>query len=102
MTEPNPPTAALRLRGTNSRADVREKPVVIGTDPEADLVLTDEYASPSHARVYVDPRTRLLMVEDMGSTNGTFVNELPRFGRTPLSYGDVIRVGRSVVVVTRA
>ena len=46
--------------------------VMIGRSPASDLVLDDPYVSQTHARVV--PRGQLHFVEDLGSTNGTFVN----------------------------
>ena len=64
----------------------------IGRSSTSDVVLrNDDYASGSHARL-----TRhggLLYVEDLGSTNGTFVNGSKAVGATPLRGGDTVRVG---------
>jgi hypothetical protein len=46
--------------------------IMIGRSPASDLVLDDPYVSQTHARVV--PRGQLHFVEDLGSTNGTFVN----------------------------
>jgi pSer/pThr/pTyr-binding forkhead associated (FHA) protein len=64
----------------------------IGRSSVSDIVLkSDDYASGRHARL-----TRhggLLYVEDMGSTNGTFVNGRKTVGATPLRDGDTVRIG---------
>ena len=46
--------------------------IMIGRSPTSDLVLDDPFVSQTHARVV--PRGQLFFVEDLGSTNGTFVN----------------------------
>jgi Na+-transporting methylmalonyl-CoA/oxaloacetate decarboxylase gamma subunit len=46
--------------------------IMIGRSPTSDLVLNDPFVSQTHARVV--PRGQLHFVEDLGSTNGTFVN----------------------------
>ncbi len=46
--------------------------IMIGRSPTSDLVLDDPFVSQTHARVV--PRGQLYFVEDLGSTNGTFVN----------------------------
>ena len=46
--------------------------IMIGRSPTSDLVLNDPFVSQTHARVV--PRGQLYFVEDLGSTNGTFVN----------------------------
>ncbi|QYJ16227.1 hypothetical protein Rxycam_02059 [Rubrobacter xylanophilus DSM 9941] len=64
----------------------------IGRSSASDIVLkSDDYVSGRHARL-----TRhggLLYVEDLGSTNGTFVNGRKTVGATPLRDGDRVRVG---------
>ena len=71
---------------------VRDGATSIGRSSASDIVLTsDDYASGRHARL-----TRhggLLYVEDMGSTNGTFINERKTVGATPLRHGDTVRIG---------
>ena len=46
--------------------------IMIGRSPASDLVLDDPFVSQTHARIV--PRGQLHFVEDLGSTNGTFVN----------------------------
>ncbi len=67
--------------------------LVIGRAPDCDLVLEDEFVSNYHAKVYL--LGGRFYVEDLGSTNGTFVNG--RRISTPLELrgGDVIQVGRT-------
>ena len=75
-----------------TRFPVRDGATSIGRSSASDIVLkSDDYASGRHARL-----TRhggLLYVEDMGSTNGTFVNERKTVGATPLRHGDIVRIG---------
>ena len=51
----------------------------------------DSYASTLHARVF--PRSGEVWIEDLGSTNGTYLNEEPLSGPQPLHPGDRIRIG---------
>lgn len=64
----------------------------VGRSSESDIVLkNDDYASGRHARF-----TRhggLLYIEDLGSTNGTFVNGNKAVGATPLRDGDAVKIG---------
>jgi hypothetical protein len=67
---------------------------IVGRDPASGIRLdADEFASTRHARI--DPRPDGAWVEDLGSTNGTFVNgETLKKGRR-LRPGDVIRIGQT-------
>ena len=67
--------------------------VTIGRDAENDIPLEDEFASTRHARV--EPRRDGVWVEDIGSTNGTFVNGVRISAARRLKPGDVIRVGNT-------
>ena len=75
-----------------TRFPVRDGATSVGRSSASDIVLkSDDYASGRHARL-----TRhggLLYVEDMGSTNGTFVNGRKTVGATPLRHGDTVRIG---------
>ena len=75
-----------------TRFSIRDGATSIGRSSASDIVLkSDDYASGRHAQL-----TRhggLLYVEDMGSTNGTFVNGRKAVGATPLRHGDTVRIG---------
>jgi hypothetical protein len=68
--------------------------VTIGRGANNDLSIDgDEYASARHARF--EPRRDGVYVEDVGSTNGTFVNGIRVTRERRLSRGDVVRVGET-------
>jgi hypothetical protein len=68
--------------------------VTLGRSAENDLVLdSDEFASVQHARI--QPRRDGVWVEDLDSTNGTFVNGVKLTRPRKLASGDVIRVGET-------
>jgi hypothetical protein len=67
---------------------------VLGRDSDSGLRLDhDDFASARHVRV--DPRPDGVWVEDLGSTNGTFVNGTRITSRRQLAPGDVLRVGQT-------
>ena len=68
--------------------------VTLGRAAENDLVLdSDEFASVQHARI--EPRRDGVWLEDLESTNGTFVNGMKLTRPQKLTPGDVIRVGET-------
>lgn len=70
-------------------------PTVIGRGDEADLVLNNAYTSRAHARISPAPDAHAI-VEDLGSSNGTFVNNRAVHGSTKMSPGDDLLVGVAV------
>jgi pSer/pThr/pTyr-binding forkhead associated (FHA) protein len=66
--------------------------VTLGRDGQCDLVLDHEYVSRQHARVERAGDSQYL-IEDAGSTNGTFLNGQRLEGKQPLSAGDHIDIG---------
>jgi FHA domain len=78
--------------GTERELD--SAPVTVGRAAENELVLdSDEFASVKHARI--EPRRDGVWLEDLDSTNGTFVNGMKVTSRKKLSPGDIIRVGET-------
>jgi len=67
---------------------------VIGRNGACTLPLVgDEEVSARHARLFVQDRR--LLVEDLGSTNGTWLNGVRLLAPTPLRVGDVLRLGQT-------
>ena len=60
---------------------------------DVEIRLEDPFASSRHARI--SREGRVLVIEDLGSTNGTYLNEEPLSGPQPLYDGDRIRIGDS-------
>ncbi|MBV9818838.1 MAG: FHA domain-containing protein [Solirubrobacterales bacterium] len=60
---------------------------------DVEIRLEDPFASSRHARI--SREGALLVLEDLGSTNGTYLNEEPLSGPSPLHDGDRIRIGES-------
>src|SRR5947207_9566321 len=73
---------------------VNSAPITVGRADQNDLVLDgDEFASARHARI--EARGDGVWVQDLESTNGTFVNGSRVVGAERLSPGDVLRVGET-------
>ncbi len=72
---------------------------IIGRSMDTDVALNDTFLSNEHARLVFQGNEWLL--EDMGSTNGTFVNGFEVRAPTAVNIGDVIRIGRVELQLTR-
>jgi len=83
---------------SGQRVDV-ETGVTIGRASDCDLSLQDTYLSSRHARLANDEGD--LSIEDLGSTNGTYVNQELVKGRVHLERGDVVQVGGVLFEVVR-
>lgn len=70
-------------------------PVLMGRSPECTVPLDDDYASGRHARLFAQGSRWFL--EDLGSTNGTYVNEQRLTRAVALEVGQPFRVGKSVM-----
>lgn len=86
-----------RLRGTS--VPLHESGVLIGRNPECSLVLTDDYASGRHLRIY--PGSDAWYADDLGSTNGTEVNGRKITTGERLDDGAQIRIGQTVLELRR-
>ncbi|GGM19394.1 MULTISPECIES: FHA domain-containing protein [Micromonospora] len=83
--------ASGSMRGTSFR--LRTEPLVIGRAPTADIMVDDPHLSRRHAAVRQTEGGVALV--DLGSTNGTWLNDRRIDGVEQLSDGDVIRLGRT-------
>ena len=96
-TEDQTGFSALVVEGSDvlapgTRFSIMSGTTSIGRSSASDIVLkSDDYASGRHARL--THHGGLLYVEDLGSTNGTFVNGRKTVGATPLRDGDTVRIG---------
>ncbi len=69
--------------------------VTIGRAPDSTVVVEDDYASSRHTRVFVIDG--VWMVEDLGSTNGTWIDRTRITSATALPVGVPLRVGRTTL-----
>ncbi|TXG89599.1 FHA domain-containing protein [Rhodococcus rhodnii] len=81
------------LAGT--RIPLGTQPVLIGRADDSTLVLTDDYASTRHARL--SPRGTDWYVEDLGSTNGTYLDRAKVTTAVRVPLGTPVRVGKTVI-----
>jgi hypothetical protein len=72
----------------------------LGRDVNNSIVLDDEFVSTTHAALTY--RGRAWYVEDLGSTNGTFVNASQVDGLAPIAFGDEIQIGQVRLRLERA
>jgi pSer/pThr/pTyr-binding forkhead associated (FHA) protein len=66
---------------------------ILGRAPTSDVQIEDAFASSAHARVF--PRGQSMYIEDMGSTNGTYLNERQLEAVEELRPDDTIRIGET-------
>jgi DNA-binding winged helix-turn-helix (wHTH) protein len=88
----------LRLRWPDGRAALNEGEHVLGRDPDLELFIDAPGVSRRHAMIRVSGGDAT--IEDLGSKNGTFVADRAASAPTPLTDGDVIRLGSVEVTFT--
>jgi pSer/pThr/pTyr-binding forkhead associated (FHA) protein len=69
--------------------------LVIGRGDKCHIILDDSYVSQVHARIF--PRGGSVVVEDLGSTNGTYLNRKRVSAPSELQRGDKVKIGRTVM-----
>jgi pSer/pThr/pTyr-binding forkhead associated (FHA) protein len=106
-----PPRAGRAARGAPQRLLVTggslagtsigltDQQITIGRANDATLVLSDDYASSRHARLF--PQNGQWVVEDLGSTNGTYLDRQKVTQPTPVPAGVPIRIGKTVLELRR-
>jgi hypothetical protein len=85
----------VRAEGGAAVAAPLDAAVVIGRSSEADLVIDDPFASDFHARVAPDGGG--FRIQDLGSTNGTFLNGERLSSPAAVAPGDTIRIGQTIM-----
>lgn len=94
------PSELVVLRGEveqGKRVKLRGSGHTVGRSKDADIIIHDPYASDFHARVSAqNGQTR---VEDLGSTNGTYVNGRRITAPTAVVKGDTVQIGKTMLEV---
>ena len=108
LEDPRPPARKVRRqRGAPRALTITQGPqsgdsgtfvdhvILIGRGADCQLLLEDDYVSTRHARVVDGPDG--VYVEDLGSTNGTYVNNQRITAPTAIGFSDVVRIGRTIL-----
>lgn len=106
--QPSAPSGGRQRRGAPTKLVVSEgtltgttvalqgQTITLGRAHDSTIVLDDDYASSRHARIYPD-RDGQWIVEDLGSTNGTYLDRTRLTTATPIPLGAPIRIGKTVI-----
>jgi diguanylate cyclase (GGDEF)-like protein len=78
------------------RIELGQAPLIIGRSSRADLQIDEESVSRQHARIEQEPGAQGYRIADLGSTNGTYVNDVAQKSSV-LRHGDQIQIGRSIL-----
>jgi pSer/pThr/pTyr-binding forkhead associated (FHA) protein len=94
---PRGPTQLVVTEGglAGTRIGLTGAPVLIGRANDSTLVLTDDYSSTRHARISL--QDGMWVVEDLGSTNGTYLGQRKLDGPVPMEMGVPLRIGKTVL-----
>lgn len=82
-----------RSAGSSATLPALGNEIFLGRSPQSDLVIDDDYASGQHAKIWRDVEG--YVIEDLTSTNGTYVNDERITRPTRFGDGDEIRIGRT-------
>ncbi len=91
------PTHVLVSEGANSgeRAELDQAPILIGRGSDAAIRLDDDYVSTRHARIAASGDE--WFVEDLGSTNGTYIGSVRITQPTTITLGTQVRIGKTIL-----
>jgi pSer/pThr/pTyr-binding forkhead associated (FHA) protein len=91
------PTHVLVVEGSNvgERAELENAPILIGRGNDAGIRLDDDYVSTRHARIAASGEQ--WFVEDLGSTNGTYIGSVRITQPTTITLGTQVRVGKTII-----
>ncbi|GAB3774888.1 pSer/pThr/pTyr-binding forkhead associated (FHA) protein [Nocardioides ginsengisegetis] len=91
------PTHVLVTEGANTgeRAELENAPILIGRGTDAAIRLDDDYVSTRHARIAASGDQ--WFVEDLGSTNGTYIGSVRITQPTTLTLGTQVRIGKTIL-----
>ena len=92
------PTKLVITEGslTGTTVALQGQTITLGRAHDSTIVLDDDYASGRHARIYPDQDGQWI-VEDLGSTNGTFLDRARLTTAMPIPPGAPVRIGKTVI-----
>ena len=92
-------TGSLRVLGDLQKREytVSTSDRFIGRDPVNDLIIDDDEVSGRHAKIWF--ADDILWIEDLGTTNGTFVNGQRIEGPMGLRNDDLVKIGRTILQI---
>jgi len=91
------PSHVIVTEGSNvgARAELEQAPILIGRGSDAGIRLDDDYVSTRHARIAASGDQ--WFVEDLGSTNGTYIGTVRITQPTTLTLGTQVRIGKTIL-----
>ena len=91
------PTHVVVTEGGNvgERAELDQAPILIGRGSDAAIKLDDDYVSTRHARIAASGDQ--WFVEDLGSTNGTYIGTVRITQPTTITLGTQVRIGKTIL-----
>src|SRR6188472_4451007 len=91
------PTHVIVTEGSNvgERAELDQAPILIGRVSDAAIRLDDDYVSTRHARIAASGDQ--WFVEDLGSTNGTYIGSVRITQPTTITLGTQVRIGKTIL-----
>jgi pSer/pThr/pTyr-binding forkhead associated (FHA) protein len=100
LNQKQPPPIKLfyNLAGESQSYRFTIPAVLIGRDPACDCVINDSTVSAQHARLI--HRQGQWWVEDLRSTNGTFINQEPVFIPMVVTSGDELQCGQAILTIS--
>lgn len=87
----------IRLKIQDKVIELAPGEYTVGRSQQCDVTVDHETVSRQHARLYVEEHRAF--IEDLGSSNGTFINGKPIQGRTPLAHKDRLHLGKALIEV---
>lgn len=95
------PRKAVVVEGEQLRGKTFElgEELTIGRSDKCAIVLDDAYVSQLHARIF--SKNDVFLAEDLGSTNGTYVNQRRITAPVELQRGDRVKIGKTVLELKR-